>query len=275
MSRVLVTVDAESRQLVLNVGAEGSAIVLRPMDIVSIGRSEVYYWVAPLPRSSREWGFWRTTPDVAEAAQRMRSEYDPYEPAERRLNRVGSFPLQFAVEERCRVEKEMPDGMVINGQNFLVATSVVSMQNGLVHRQRRSEDPIRRALIEVGCDFEAGSIIHLDDLNAGNLRKGSFSCLFYKEAYSTRTDGQITWSDHDVPGGLARARAQKLERATYAVAVVLHYDCEYERREVTVALSPAANRREVAEAVLGLFRDETRVFSQKWKETLVPSLLDS
>jgi hypothetical protein len=252
MSRIQATVTATAKCLKM-INKDGKVILsVQPREVISIGNSIGGYIVAPLGKPNA-WGFWRLTGH----------------------QKCGILEGGVPLAEQIMLGK--PAAVAISGRTYLFASSSGSARRGVLHTYRRSPDPIRRALVEVGCDLNTGVVDKMNFEAIKEVRQGRRSSTCWSEQYEIATDGRLefkkTWTGCQGRIG-AIFQPVVMEGGSYLIGLSEAWNGVSTRRRVEVYITATADRRQVAEALLAHVRDKARLGTDKWKEQLKPELLD-
>ena len=148
--------------------------------------------------------------------------------------------------------------------------------------QQRSPDPIRRALVEVGCDLNTGVVDKLNFEAIKEVRQGRRSSTCWSEQYEIATDGRLefkkTWTGCQGRIG-AIFQPVVMEGGSYLIGLSEAWNGVSTRRRVEVYITATADREfEFIQCgdhdLLAHVRDKARLGTDKWKEQLKPELLD-
>lgn len=249
MSRIQVTATTTANVLRL-VREDGKvALEATPNKVVPIGNSIGGYIVAPMPQKPHVWGFWRVTGGERERLAAASAEL----PEGVRLSGRATAGDPAGLLRRFTAGE--PERVAVNGRQYLLATSSGSARNGVLHAYRPVTDPVEIALRFVGCDRNTGKMVSLGE--AVGWKRGDRRTAQWSALWTVASDGDVQFEPSWVGSQGTIGRLEELTDVADATYVIRHYhgyDGASGRREVMVAMSDRADRREVADAIVRLVR---------------------
>lgn len=177
MARIQVTVKSDSMSAQF-VGADGTTVrEVEPMEIFSVGNSIGGYIAAPMDSRGSRWGLWRIGGADKALLNELQGDEEEF--------------YAFASE----LKRGQPERVVVDGRQYLLATSSGSARRGVVHTYRppqQETDPVKRVLRELGMGLSVLEVIGDEPIAATVRWYDQQHCPNGRATHHWVTDGEET-----------------------------------------------------------------------------------